>query len=238
MTTAESIQFHHGLARIIEGGKAKGIEKSAAKRLASDATAKEFEEAYLEARRAQRRATRTIRLVDYDGDKKVKKLSRKQEKERDEAMAERRETQQTFVAVHKALKKFLQGRIEIAKGVAAIKKALGVKVSAKVFAALAALWAKYTGFKPKATDESDDDKPARRTSRKPARRSRKDESDDDESDDESDDSDDDKPAKRKLAKKGDKKSKKLARVKPTKKRVVEDDDEDLDSDDESDDESD
>ena len=242
MNTHESIQFNHDLQGIRDGNKAKGIEKLTAKRLVKDETAGEFCDAYLEARRNQRRATRTIRLVDYDPEsgKKLKKLDKKATKERDAAMDERRETQQVFVGTHKAFKKFLQGKIDEAAGVSAVKKALGVKVSTKAFVALAELWAKHTGFVAKETDDSDD-KPAKRAAKvekKTAkRRAKKDESDS--SDDESDSSDaDEKPAK-KASKKAAKAEKPVKRAKPTKKSVVEDSDDESDFDsDESDDESD
>ena len=246
MTTHESIEFSKYLANLIENGKAKGVEKGTAKRLAKDSTAAEFLAAYVEARQAQRRSTRAIRLVDYpEGGKgkKVKHLDKKATKARDAAMEERGATQKIFVTVHKAIKRFLQGRLDMDKGVRLIKSALGVKLTTKAFVALTELWTAITGFEPKAVD---DEKPAKKREKaeKPAKkRSKKDESDDS-SDDESDD---EKPAKkRKLAKKAEKKSnKKLARVKPTKKRVVEDDSDDLssksddssDSDDESDDDS-
>jgi hypothetical protein len=245
MTTQDSIKFHHDLNSIIrEGAKAKGIEKSAARRLTEDAVGA-FEESYLELRRDQRRCTRAIRVIDYPegGKKKVKKLDKKATKERAAQLEVRAAVQAKFVGIHRAFKKFCQGRIDAAKGVAAAKKYLGVKLSTKAFEALAALWAKHAGFESK--EEHAAKAPSRKAAKakKPAKKARKtrkvkddessdDESSDDESSDESDD--DEKPAKRKLAKKPAKKEKKVARVKPTKKRVVEDSDE---SDDSSDDDS-
>lgn len=237
MTTHDSIQFHHALAALIEKGKNKRL---------TAATVGAFEEAYLELRKDQRRCTRAIRGIDYPegGKKKVKKLDKKATKERAEQLEARAEVQAKFVGTHRAFKKFCQGRIDAAKGVASVKKYLGVKLNAKVFEALAALWAEHAGF------ESKEEHAAKASSRKaakpkkPAKKARKasrkvkDESDDESDDESSDESDDEKPAKRKLAKKAAKKEKKLARVKPTKKRVVEDSDESDDSDDESSDESD
>jgi|MudIll2142460700_1097286.scaffolds.fasta_scaffold12372_4 hypothetical protein len=210
MNVFQSVQFQHNLGKAVEGGKVKGIDPKSAKRLGD---AGDFNDAYLEARRQQRRMTRDIAIIDH-----LPKAERKASaKKRAKILEERQEVQQQFVIFNKACKKFLQERIELPDLIKAIKEAFAVKVSSKVAPALAALWAKHVEFDATA---------------KPAKPAKKGKDDEDESDDSSA-----KP-RRKLAKKDkkdkkSKKDKKLARSKPLKKRVVEDDEDDF-SDDSSD----
>jgi hypothetical protein len=212
MNVYQSVQFQHELAKAVEGGKVKGIDQKIARRLAD---AGDFNEAYLEARRQQRRMTREIAIIDH-----LPKAERKASaKKRAKILEERQEVQQKFVAFNKACKKFLQERIELPDLIKAIKDAFEVKVSSKVAPALAELWAKHVEF----------DATAKKVAKKAAKKEDEDESDDSSA----------KP-RRKLAKKDkkekSKKDKDLARSKPMKKRVVEDDEDDFS--DESDDSSD